>query len=430
MNINKILKHPLLKSSLTYTACAAINKAVPFLILPILSYYLIPSDYGIVANFSVLLSIISIFAVLGLNGAISVNYFTLSKTELSRYIFNGILLILISSLILIIGIFFLNEIIYSFFKLPTVYQYLSVLMALTSAFTTISLTLFRLEDKPFSFGVYEISKTVLDIGLSLTLVVVYKMGWIGRVDGMLIASLFFGFLSLYIIYRRGYLKFNYDKTFIIAILAFGLPLIPHSLSFWLRSGVDRIFITKYIGEAETGLYATGFQFGILISFLTLSFNNAFLPYMYKLLTEKNIDKLNQNKVGLVKLAYYGIIGLIVMCVVFTIGSNFILEYFFSDKYASASEFIFWAILSQTFQGIYLFFVNYIFFVKKTKYLAMITFFCASLQVVLSYLLINKIGAIGAAYSTACISFINLLLVAYYSNKVYDMPWLEFFRTSK
>ena len=83
MNLNRLLKHPLLKSSLIYTLSDAINKAVPFLVLPILSYYLLPSDYGIVANYGVLLSVISIFVLIGVDGVIGVNYFKFSKEDVT-----------------------------------------------------------------------------------------------------------------------------------------------------------------------------------------------------------------------------------------------------------------------------------------------------------------------------------------------------------
>jgi len=424
MNINRILRHPLLKSSLVYTISDAINKAVPFFILPILSYYLLPSDYGIVANYGVIVSIFSIFVLVGVGGAITVNYFKISRDELSRFIFNGILIISISCVLIVSIVLFFHETIYSFVKVPLKYQLLAVSMAFASSLTGINMSLWRLEEKPLNFGAYQISQTILNAGLSLILVVVYKMGWVGRVNGMLVASLSFGLLSLILIYKRGYLNIKFDKTLFLGILAFGLPLIPHSLSFWLRSGVDRIFITKYVGESATGLYATGFQFGVLISFLTMAFNNAFVPYMYKLLSEEDDKKLNRNKENLKKMILFGIGALGVLCILFTLFSNFILTILFSDKYSEASQFIFWAILSQTFQGMYLFFVNYIFFAKKTKGLAVITFTCASLQVVLSYILITSIGAMGAAYSTAIVSFVNFAIVAWYSNKVYPMGWFN------
>lgn len=425
MNLNRLLKHPLLKSSLIYTLSDAINKAVPFLVLPILSYYLLPSDYGIVANYGVLLSVISIFVLIGVDGVIGVNYFKFSKEDLSKLIFNGVLLIVAFTLLMLLVVTLFSDTIYSFVSVPIKYQYLAVMMAFASSMTAINLSLWRLEEKPLKFGVFQISQTVIDAGVSLLLIIIFKLGWVGRLDGMILASSIFGCLSLMLIYKRGYLSFQFNKIFLLSVLSFGLPLIPHSLSFWIRSGVDRILITKFVGETATGLYATGFQFGILIAFITGAFNNAFVPYMYKLLSEENESILLRNKNNLKKMILIGMAGLLILCVVFTMLSNVIIGTLFSERYSGAKEYVFWAILSQTFQGMYLFFVNYIFFVKKTKGLAVITFTCASLQVVLSYILIREIGAIGAAYSTALISFVNFVMVAWYSNKVFPMDWFNF-----
>jgi O-antigen/teichoic acid export membrane protein len=424
MNLDKFLKHPLLKSSIIYTVSDAINSAVPFFILPVLSFYLVPADYGIVANFNILLSIISIFIVVGVDSAISASYFKLSHQELSKYIFNGIVIIIVSTIIISLLVFLFNKTIYSFVRIPLSYQLATIFMAMTMAFANVNLSLWRLEEKAFKFGAYQISQTFLNTGLSLLLVVVYQLGWIGRVNGMIITSISFGLLSLIILYRRGFINFKYNLQLISGILAFGLPLIPHMLSFWLRSGVDRILITKYIGESATGLYATGFQFGILISFLTGAFNNAFVPYMYKLLSEKDEKKLAKNKENLKKLIMIGVGLLVFLCILFTFVSKIILVNFFSERYTSASQFIFWAVLAQTFQGMYLFFVNYIFFMKKTKGLATITFSCAMLQIILSYIFVRTIGAIGAAYATAIVSFINFVIVAWYSNKVFPMGWFN------
>lgn len=422
MQLTRIFQHPLLKSSVIYTITDAINKSVPFLILPVLSYYLLPSDYGIVANFGVLYSIISIFVIAGVDGAVTVSYFKLSKEELSKYIFNCIVIIVSLSFLLFFLVLIFNDLIYSFVKIPLEFQLLSVSMALAGAFTGINLSLWRLEERAMRFGIYKFSQTIVDLGISLVLVTIYRLGWVGRINGMILATVIFGLISLFLIHRRGYLEFSPNSKLIVSILAFGLPLIPHSLSFWLRSGVDRILLTKFVGEYATGLYATGFQFGILVSFITLSFNNAFVPYMYKLLNEEDELILERNKSLLRKVILSGFCALIVMCIIFTLISDIFLDVFFAETYLAASQFIFWAILSQTFQGMYLFFVNYIFFAKKTKNLAIITFFCAFLQVILSYFCIIYYGAIGAAYATVVISFINFLIVAWYSNRVYPMNW--------
>jgi len=418
------LKHPLLKSSLIYTFCDAINKAVPFIILPLLSYYLTPGDYGIVANFGVLLSIVTILIGLSVEGVIGVNFYKITKEELSKYIFNSLTLIIASTGIIFLFSYFFKYSIYSSLKIPYKYILLLILMAFSTTLTTINLALWRLEEKPFRFGVYQISQTILNVVISLLLVISFKMGWIGRIQGMFISAIIFGCFSLYLLFKRGYLQVKFDKTIRIAILSFSIPLIPHGLSLWFRSGIDRLYITNMYGEAANGLYATGFQFGIFITFLCMAFNNAFVPYLYKSLSEKDYETLQQNKAKLKKITFFGIISLAGLSVIFYFISVFILEAFFSNNYIDSKEFILWAIISQMFQGFYLFFVNYIFFVKKTKSLAVITFSVSMLQAILSYIMLHLLGPIGAAYSTVIVSIINFVCVAVYSEKVYKMNWVK------
>jgi O-antigen/teichoic acid export membrane protein len=362
MNNNSILKHPLLKSGIVYILCDAVNKGVPFLILPVLSNYLLPSDYGILSNFNVLLSIITIFITVGIDSSIAVNFYRLSKTELSKYIFNALLLVSTSLVICTTAVLLSSNNIYALTKVPVNYQLLAIAMSLSAVFTAINLSMWRLEEKPLKFGLYDVSQTLVNIGFSLFFVVYLKMDWIGRVNGILIASIVFGLFSFALLIKRGYLIADYNISYLKGVLLFGLPLIPHSLSFWVRSGIDRIYITKFIDETATGLYATAFQFGILISFLTLSFNNAFVPYLYKMLTEQNVITLIKNKIKLVRITYLVILGIMSFSAVFILLSNIIIQEFFSQSYDGAKIYVFWAILSQMFQGFYLLFVNYIFFI--------------------------------------------------------------------
>jgi len=56
-NLSYIFNHKLFKNSLVYTGTNVINKAIPFFLLPIMTRYLTPTDYGIVATFNVLLAV-------------------------------------------------------------------------------------------------------------------------------------------------------------------------------------------------------------------------------------------------------------------------------------------------------------------------------------------------------------------------------------
>jgi len=326
--IKSLFRHKLFKSTLIYTFGSAINKAVPFLILPVLSYYLLPEQFGIVANFNVLFAIFVIFANIGLDGAVSTRYFSMAKDDLKVFVFNGLLISVISSIFLLIVISIFQGLIYEWFRIDFKYQVLTILAAFFSVITTVNLTLWRLEERPLQYGFYEISQTIINILISLLLVVVLKQGWTGRVDGILISTVLYGLFSLFFLFHRNYLKFTLNKNFIKIILLFGIPLVPHALSIWLRAGADRIIITRIVSEYYTGLYATGFQFGVFISFITMAFNNAFVPFLYKNLNEEDDNILKKNKIKLVKLTYICLICYLFLTVFFSLISNFLLQNLF------------------------------------------------------------------------------------------------------
>jgi Na+-driven multidrug efflux pump len=75
-------------------------------------------------------------------------------------------------------------------------------------------------------------------------------------------------------------------------------------------------------------------------------------------------------------------------------------------------------------------VNYIFYLKKTYFIATATIITASINIVLNYFLIKHNGAIGAAQATAISFTIEFILIWILSSILYKMPWLFFIKTKK
>ena len=57
--IKGYLQHPIFKRTIIYTITDGITKSISFIVLPIVSYFIVPSELGIAANFDVLQNIIS-----------------------------------------------------------------------------------------------------------------------------------------------------------------------------------------------------------------------------------------------------------------------------------------------------------------------------------------------------------------------------------
>lgn len=281
-----------------------------------------------------------------------------------------------------------------------------------------ALTLWQVEQKPLPYGIFQISQAVLNVTLSLILVVVLNWRWQGRLLGIIIASIIFGFIGLFVIYTRKYIKLTFNKAYIKDALFFGIPLIPHALGGWVRASIDRFFINSMVNVAETGIYTVGYQVGMMIGLLATSFNQAWSPFLFEKLKENN----SAVKIRIVKFTYLYDAGIIVLALALSLVAPWFLELFVSKNYHSAYKYVFWIAMGYAANGMYFMVVNYIFYAKKTYILAWITFISAGINVILNYFLIKANGAIGAAQAMTVSFFVNFILTWILSAKVYNMPW--------
>jgi len=415
---SQIFKHKLFKNTFIYTGSNVINKTIPFFLLPIMTRYLTPTDYGIVATFNVLLAVMIVFVGLSMHGAINVNFFKLNKDEHKKYIGN-VFSILFSSFVLVFIIVYILKSYFSFFsKFPENWIPYIVVAALFQSIFAITLVLWQVEQKSLPYGLFQISRTILNVSLSVVFVVLLCWGWQGRILGVIITSVIFGLLSIFIIYKREYIKFSFSKKYIKDALFFGIPLIPHALGGWITTGVDRIFINSMVGVAETGIYTVGYQVGMIIGLLAHSFNLAWFPFLFEKLKENNYS----TKVKIVKFTYLYDVCLIFAALALSFIAPYFLKFLVSKNFYFAYKYVLWIALGYAFQGMYFMVVNYIFYVKKTYILAWITFTSAGINIILNYFFIKANGAIGAAQATTITFFVKFIMVWILSTKVYQMPW--------
>lgn len=388
--------------------------------------YLTPTDYGIVATFNVLLAVMIVFVGLSMNGAINVNFFKLNKYELKEYIGN-VFSILFSSFVLVFIIVYILKLYFSFsLKFPENWLLYIVVVALFQSIFVITLGLWRVEQKSLPYGLFQISRTILNVSLSVVFVVLLSWGWQGRILGAIITSVIFGLLSIFVLYKREYINFSFNKKYIKDALFFGIPLIPHALGGWIITGIDRIFINSMVGVAATGLYSVGYSVGMIIGLLAHSFNLAWSAFLFEKLKENNY----YTKVKIVKFTYLYDAGIIVLALTLSFIAPYFFKFFISKNFYFAYKYVLWIALGYAFQGMYFMVVNYIFYVKKTYILAWVTFISAGINILLNYFFIKANGAIGAAQATTITFFIQFIMVWILSAKVYKMPWRNIIFTVK
>jgi O-antigen/teichoic acid export membrane protein len=419
--IFRIMRSSLMQTAGIYTATSIINTAIPFLLMPVLTRYMTPSDYGIVSMFGVLVSFISPFTGLSMHGAIQRQYYEREHVDLPIYITNCLLMLLVSSTLTSIIFYVLSGPISKLSSFPESWMWIVIAVSIAGFINSIVLVLWQVQIKPYAFGRYQIAQTIFNIVLSLWLVVGLDMAWKGRIQAQLFTSVIFACIGLVILKKNGWIKFGFNGKYIKNAMYFGGPLIPHSIGGVMMTMTDRLFITNMVGLSATGLYSVGYSFAMIIGFIENSFNQAYVPWLFERL-KRNDDNV---KIKIVKVTYVYFFLILLIALALSLIAPWFLSFFVGKRFAGAHIFVFWIAMGYAFNGMYKMVVNYIFYVQKTYILAWITFFCALLNIFFNYIFIKMNGAVGAAQATCVTFFIAFIMTFILSSRVYKMPWLFF-----
>ena len=419
--IKKLKSSVLLRDSAIYTIAELINKAIPFLLLPILTAYLSTADYGIVSNYQMLCNILMLIVGVSTHTAITVNYFRIEIEEIKHYVTSVLYILLGSSVALFLLFLLLGRFVETAIEVNYEWVIIAVIYSTAQFLNTLVVKIYILRREPIRVAIFQIVRTLIDVGLTLYLIMMLDMTWEGRLIGLTVSGIIYSFVSFYILYKLGLLVKSLNLKYIKDALKIGIPLIPHQLSGWLKNGADRFFITSLVSLQANGIYSLAFQLGLVLLILFQSFNQAFAPYLYKNLVKATIE----DKIKIVKITYVFVIGLVICVLLGVVLGPIVLHYIIDEKFYEALDIIPLVFIAFGFKGLYFMVVNYLIFEKATALLAKITFSISLLHLLLSYLLIDMIGIIGACYALIFSEFITFLIIFYTSNKTYPMPWLYF-----
>lgn len=416
--IKEVLNNTLTKSTGIYTLTSIINSAIPFFMLPILTRYLTPEDYGIVSMFSLLATFVAPFMGLSLNGAIARQYYNKDEINIWEYVGNSILILFVSSAFVGVVFNFFASFISEMTSFPIRMLWSVIIFSFSQLICNIVLSLLQVQKRALLYGIFNIMMTSVNMITSIILIVYVGLSYSGRIYGQVLSVVLFAFISIIILIKNNWAKFTIRKEYIRNALLFGIPLIPHALSGTIISMTDRFFITNMVGLAATGIYTVGYQVGTIINLVAFSFNNAYVPWLYERLKKNEYD----TKIKIVKFTYVYFIGILVFAFALGLIAPIFLDIFLGESFNESSIFVIWVALGYAFQGMYLMVVNYIFYEQKNSLLAMVTFLTAVINIILNYFFIKAFGAIGAAQATTVVFAIKFIIVWFLSAKVHKMPW--------
>ena len=421
----QLLKNKLLLSTFVYTLSTAFGALVAFLLLPILTKYLSQRDYGIVETFTAVSACLAGIVLMGGQDLVAKEFFKLNSNDLKKRIGEQINVFWLGGIILIILLIIINKytnVTKNIIKLDSGLVLLAVGVSVANAAASLQNTIFQLQKRMIHYSIFVNSKTLMNMIASIILIVVVGYAWEGRIIGIAGSSFLFLIVTLIILKRNGVL-FSYPTKNTLILVAAGFPLMLAHITAWAMEMIDKIMINNFIGLEGTGLYSVGYRFGMIVMMIELSFSRAWLPFFY----EKIQSAEKNDKISIVKATYFYIIVLLIISLIIGIGGKYLLYLMVDETYYKADRFIFLISMSYFFDGIWKVFIVYLVHLNKVNIYSFIVGLSAIINILLNYVLLPKIGLIGAAWATFISFAFGTITTIIIAMRLYRMPWIQVFR---
>ncbi len=415
-------KRSFIKSVSTYSIASIIEKAIPILLLPILTRLLTTFDYGIITTVNAVRGALDPILSLSTPGAVGRAYFDRDKQEFdfSCYIYNALLLN--TALLFLACFLFLPfySLIPGIEKVGIFWLLFIIFYVWSSATGGIKVKLWVYQQRPTQYGLFNVLKALANVLFSIALVMFFLRTWESRILGIGLTEIGFSLVSLFFLFRDDGLNFKINWAYIKDTLKFGLPLILHSVGMIVVTTADKFFLNALVGVAATGVYGIGYLIGSSLVFLAAPIDMAAEPVIYSKLGQGEPSGLGR----LVILCYLYFLALILLAVAMWLLAPIILRILVDEKFHGAGEYVLWIAFGYAAFGMRRMLSKFITYSKKTYLLSFVTVITAIVSVISNWILIRLNGPIGAAQATFVSFTVNFLLTWLIAMKLYHLPWFR------
>lgn len=238
------------------------SQLVTFLMLPIYTAYLEPSEYGIV---DLVVTYVALLApTLTLQMQMAAFRFLIDARgddEEKTRVFSNCLHICVLMMVPIIGAFILINV---FWPIP--YFWIIISIIFLSALSGLSLQTARGLGENLHFSIASIVMGVVTVCSNLILILVFEMGATGLLISLAVAHLA---TVLYLVFSLHLYRFISirvgSRSFKRELLRYSTPLIPNGISWWVVNAADRTLISIFLGLAANGVFAIASKFPFIFT---------------------------------------------------------------------------------------------------------------------------------------------------------------------
>ena len=245
-------------------------------------------------------------------------------------------------------------------------------------------------DKNF---ILSVTTSVLTIGVSLLLIHLFpeETNYWGRIIGQsAVYSLIGVFLFIYIL-KKG--RTPFDRKYWKFTLPIAIPTIFHLLAYIVLNQSDKVMLQHMVSNSAAGIYALACTFAAVLNTIYHALNNSWVPFYYEYTKQDQIEEMRKHARNYIELFTILSMGFILL-------AREVFHLYAAKSFWDGTDLIPMFSIGYYFVFMYSFPVNYEFYNKKTKTIAIGTGGAAVCNIILNYFFIKFWGIQGAVIATA------------------------------
>lgn len=418
----------LLKHSSIYGVGTVLSRAVAFVLLPLYTRYLTPTDYGMLELLDTTTGLVGIIVGLGIATSLSRFYYERhTDGERSQLVSTVFILIAIVTTILTgfasmlapqLAALVLDSSEYAiYFRLAFVNLLLGILVDVGQAYL-------RMLYKSVTYITISVASLVVGVTLNVIFIVHLEMGLISILFSTFIVRVLIALpLTASILFRTG-LQFSVPDA--RGLLKYSLPILPAALGNVLTHYSDRYFIKSFVSIADAGIYGLAKKLGgALHDLVTSPFISTFIPRRFQIVKERGDDAKDILRATF-DTFFMGFLFLSLGVAVFT---PEVVAMMTGPAFHGAGDIVPLLLISHL-----IFAMKYhvefgIFHAGKTQLYGLVNVVTAVVQLVSGFFLVRAFGVRGAAYALIISTSVNFVLLHMIASRLYPIPF-NFLRCAK
>jgi O-antigen/teichoic acid export membrane protein len=407
-----------------YTVGSVFNRFLPFLLLPIYTYYFSPEHYGVFSLVYSFWFLIVVFYLYGMETAFQKHFIEAKSEAEKKTIFSSTLILLfITSLLFSIAVYSLSDFIALKLTGTEGNAYLIRVLAyilIIDVLYRFPMILINSMQRSKLYAGINAAGVILNVISNIIFIIYFEYGILSIFYAYLLSYAFVFIVSM--AYTSKYFVFVFSSEMAKKLFRSAQLFLYYGLFIISIDLMDRFFLEYFKGTAEVGIYSACYRIGVVMNLVITGFKVAWTPFFLNMREDEN------NKEIFSKVFTYFCYGGLIAFLTFSLLADDIVKINISgysllnQKYWAGLVIIPYILLAYLFSGLYLNLTVASFFQNKIKYLIISSAVGCISNLILNFILIPPYSMLGAAIATMISYLIMFVVLYFFSQKIYKIHY--------